>query len=108
MAASGQERKIYSANSDLPIRYDVTIALDPGRYRVRLAAIDLAGNSGSVEREVDAFRMDGQELAFGDLILTPVRDAKFGKPAPAGRVAGVGRAARDLYRALHQQTGRAG
>jgi VWFA-related protein len=82
VAASGQERKIYSPNSDLPIRYDVTIALEPGRYRVRLAAIDLGGNSGSVEREVDAFRMDGQELAFGDLILTQMRDAKSGSLRP--------------------------
>ena len=82
VAASGQERKIYSPNSDLPIRYDVTIAVDPGRYRVKLAAIDLAGASGSVEREVDAFRMDGQELAFGDLILTPIRDAKSGTLRP--------------------------
>ena len=71
--SSGQERKIYSPNSDLPIRYDLSIPLDPGTYLVKLAAIDLVGNSGSVERDIDAFRMD-QEVAFGDLILAPMRD----------------------------------
>ena len=49
---SGQERKIYSANTDLPIRYELAVAVDPGTYRLRLAAVDMAGKSGSVEREV--------------------------------------------------------
>lgn len=78
VVSSGQERKIYSPNSDVPIRYDLSIPLDPGTYRIKLAAIDLAGNSGSVERDIDAFRMD-QELAFGDLILAPMRDREMGE-----------------------------
>lgn len=82
VVASGQERKIYSANSDLPIRYDLTIPVSPGSYRVRLAAIDLTGNSGSVERDVEAFGMEGQALAFGDLILTQVRGAEMGELRP--------------------------
>lgn len=82
VVASGQERKVYSANSDLPIRYELTIPVDPGRYRIRLAAIDIAGKSGSVERDIDAFRMDGQPLAFGDLILLPIRDGKVGELRP--------------------------
>jgi Flp pilus assembly protein TadD len=81
VVASGQERKVYSANSDVPIHYDLTVPMDPGTYRIRLAAIDLKGNSGSVERDVDAFRME-QELAFGDLILTPVPDGKVGEVRP--------------------------
>ena len=74
--ASGQERKIYSANSDLPIRYELAVAVDPGTYRVRLAAIDTAGKSGSVERDVPAFGMASQEFAVGDLILSSVRDGR--------------------------------
>lgn len=70
----GQERKIYSANSDLPIRYELAVAVDPGTYRIRLAAIDVAGKSGSVEREVTAFGMSNHQLAIGDLILSSVRD----------------------------------
>jgi len=70
---SGQERKIYSANTTLPIRYELAVAVDPGNYRVRLAAVDMAGKSGSVEREVTAFGMANHELAIGDLILNSVR-----------------------------------
>jgi hypothetical protein len=70
---SGQERKIYSANTTLPIRYELAVAVDPGVYRVRLAGVDLAGKSGSVEREVTAFGMTNHEFAIGDLILNSVR-----------------------------------
>ena len=73
---SGQERKIYSANSDLPIRYELAVAVDPGTYRLRLAAVDMAGKSGSVEREVPAFGMANHELALGDLILSSVREGR--------------------------------
>jgi VWFA-related protein len=73
---SGQERKIYSANTDLPIRYELAVAVDPGTYRVRLAAVDMAGKSGSVEREVPAFGMANHELALGDLILSSVREGR--------------------------------
>ena len=73
---SGQERKIYSANSDVPIRYELAVAVEPGTYRLRLAAVDTAGKSGSVEREVAAFGMANHELALGDLILSSVRDGR--------------------------------
>jgi VWFA-related protein len=73
---SGQERKIYSANSDLPIRYELAVAVDPGTYRLRIAAVDMAGKSGSVEREVAAFGMSNHEFALGDLILSSVRDGR--------------------------------
>ena len=73
---SGQERKIYSANTDLPVRYELAVAVDPGTYRLRLAAVDLAGKSGSVEREVAAFGMTNHELALGDLILSSVREGR--------------------------------
>ena len=73
---SGQERKIYSANSDLPIRYELAVGVDPGTYRVRLAAVDMAGKSGSVERPVPAFGMSNHEFSIGDLILSSVREGR--------------------------------
>ena len=82
LVASGQERKIYSPNTDLPILYDLTMAIDPGSYRLRLAAIDLAGNSGSVERDVQAWKMDDQEIAVGDLLLSPAHGLKTGDIRP--------------------------
>lgn len=83
LVASGQERKIYSPNTDLPILYDLTMAIEPGHYRLRLAAIDLAGNSGSVERDVQAWKMNDQEIAMGDLILSPPRNVRSGDIRPA-------------------------
>ena len=73
---SGQERKIYSANADLPIRYELAVGVDPGTYRVRLAAVDAAGKRGSVERDVAAFGMANHEFAIGDLILSAVREGR--------------------------------
>jgi len=73
---SGQERKIYSANTDLPIRYELALPVDPGQYRLRLAAVDMSGKSGSVEREVPAFGMANEEFAMGDLILSSVREGR--------------------------------
>jgi VWFA-related protein len=73
VALAGQERKIYSANTTLPIRYELAVGVDPGNYRVRLAAVDMAGKSGSVEREVTAFGMTNHEFALGDLVLNSVR-----------------------------------
>ncbi len=73
---SGQERKIYSANTDLPIRYELAVGVDPGNYRLRLAAVDMAGKSGSVERDVAAFGMANHEFAVGDLILSAVREGR--------------------------------
>src|SRR5205823_774278 len=78
----GQERKIYSANSDRPLRYEVAIVVDPGTYRFRLAAIDLAGNSGSVEREIRAPQIKGQDFVLGDLMLASVRDTQGGSIRP--------------------------
>jgi len=82
LVASGQERKIYSPNTDLPILYDLTMAIDSGSYRLRLAAIDLAGNSGSVERDVQAWKMDDQEIAVDDLLLSPAHGLKTGDIRP--------------------------
>ena len=73
---SGQEQKIYSANTDLPIRYELALGVDPGTYRARLAVVDMTGKSGSVERDVAAFGMSNHEFAIGDLILSQVRDGR--------------------------------
>ncbi len=82
LMASGQERKIYSPNTDLPLLYDLTMPVEPGSYRLRIAAIDNAGNSGSVEREVKAWGMSDQEVSMGDLLLTPARALKNGDIRP--------------------------
>jgi VWFA-related protein len=78
----GEERKIYSANSDRPLRYELGLLVTPGTYRLRLAAIDLSGNSGSVDREIYAPQTNTQELAVGDLMLASDRDTQGGNVRP--------------------------
>ena len=78
----GQERKIYSANSDRPLRYEIGILVNPGTYRLRLAAIDLSGNSGSVDREIYAPQTNSQDLAVGDLMLASAHDFEGGVIRP--------------------------
>jgi Flp pilus assembly protein TadD len=78
----GQERKIYSANTDRPLRYEMTVAADPGVYQLRVGAVDLAGHSGSVEREVQVWSVTGRDVALGDLMLANVHEATSGTVRP--------------------------
>jgi VWFA-related protein len=78
----GQERKIYSANSDRPLRYEIGILVNPGTYRLRLAAIDLSGNTGSVDREIYAPQTNSQDVAVGDLMLASAHDFEGGAIRP--------------------------
>jgi Flp pilus assembly protein TadD len=43
--------------------------VDPGIYELRLAVVDGEGHRGSVVREVNAWKMAGETLATGDLVL---------------------------------------
>jgi VWFA-related protein len=79
---SGQERKIYSANTERPLHYELGVLVDPGVYRLRLAAIDLSGNSGSVDRDISAPQTNGQDVAVGDLMLAGSQDLQGGTVRP--------------------------
>lgn len=52
-----------------PLAFEGSALVDPGIYTLRLAAVDAEGRRGSVVREVSAWKMSGQELAFGDLVV---------------------------------------
>ena len=43
--------------------------VEPGIYTLRLAAIDEGGRLGSIEHEVQAWEVSGEQLAIGDLIV---------------------------------------
>ncbi len=62
----------------VPVSGDDTVALfsgavsvDPGRYLIRFAAADSSGRIASVERRVDAWQMNANELTIGDLLVAP-------------------------------------
>jgi VWFA-related protein len=52
-----------------PLVFESGAAVDPGIYTLRMAVIDAEGRRGSVVREVSAWKMAGEALAFGDLVV---------------------------------------
>lgn len=60
----------FSATDDPAVAsYTTAFVVDPGRYQLRAGLADSEGRVGSVDRAVDAFHVDGSELALGDLLL---------------------------------------
>ncbi len=60
----------FSATDDPAVAsYSTAVVVDPGRYQLRVGLADSEGRVGSVDRPVDAFHVDGSELALGDLLL---------------------------------------
>ncbi len=47
------------------------VVLDPGVYSLRFGVVDAEGRRGSVVRDVNAWKMSGEALALGDLIVGP-------------------------------------
>src|SRR4030095_12005801 len=60
-----------------PLSYLDAVTVEPGVYEVRLAAVDAQGRHGSVVRDVNAWKMAGEEFTYADLVVNHA--------APAGR-----------------------
>ncbi len=70
-----------------PLVFEGSAVVDPGVYTLRLAAVDGEGRRGSVVREVSAWKMQGEKLAFGDLVVGTATGAPL-RPAVEPFVAG--------------------
>lgn len=68
--------KFSSTDDPAVASYTTALIVDPGRYQLRVGLADSEGRVGSVERAVDAFHVDGSELALGDLLLGTASTAK--------------------------------
>jgi VWFA-related protein len=55
-----------------PLDFLGGVVVDPGIYTLRLGVVDAEGRRGSVVRDVNAWKMDGETLALGDLIIGDV------------------------------------
>ena len=64
------------ANASLSYLDSVTV--DPGVYEVRLAAVDAEGRHGSVIRDVNAWKMAGEEFTYADLVVNHAATASAG------------------------------
>ncbi|HKE84914.1 MAG TPA: VWA domain-containing protein [Vicinamibacterales bacterium] len=65
-----------SANE--PLQFDSGVLLDPGIYSLRFGVVDAEGRRGSVVRDVSAWKMTGETLALGDLIVGNIPGAGQG------------------------------
>jgi VWFA-related protein len=70
------------ASGNEPLDFLGGVVVDPGIYTLRFGVVDAMGRRGSVVREVNAWKMAGETLALGDLIIGPVPEP--GKPLRAG------------------------
>jgi len=66
------------ASGNEPLDFFNGALVEPGIYTLRLGAVDSAGRRGSVVREVNAWKMAGETLALGDLIVGPIPQAGQG------------------------------
>jgi VWFA-related protein len=72
VTAGGEKRMLEPSEGvfgDLSLRYTSVIELPPGRYRLKLAALDESGSEGSVEHPLDVRLTDAGPLVLGDLVL---------------------------------------
>ncbi|MCY3845862.1 MAG: hypothetical protein OXH69_20235, partial [Acidobacteria bacterium] len=59
-----------------------TFVVDPGRYTLKLAAVEEGGREGSLEHRLDVPAMSDVPFAMGDLLLTDERAAEENAPPP--------------------------
>jgi VWFA-related protein len=52
-----------------PLQFVGGVSLEPGIYSLRFGVVDADGRRGSVVRDVNAWKMAGEPLAMGDLIV---------------------------------------
>jgi len=60
------------------LSYLDAVTVEPGVYEVRLAAVDAEGRHGSVVRDVNAWKMAGEELTYADLVVNHAATANSG------------------------------
>lgn len=49
--------------------YLTEVLVDPGTYSLRFGAVDATGRRGGIIREVNAWKLEGEEFALGDLLI---------------------------------------
>jgi VWFA-related protein len=74
-SASDKRRLEPGDGGTAPLSYVAAAIVDPGVYSARFAAVDAEGRRGSVVRQVNAWKMSGEEFAVGDLIVADVPKA---------------------------------
>lgn len=78
IAASASGERLLSpiaGRADQPLGFVTPIVVEPGVYSLRLGVVDESGRRGSVVREVNAWKLRGEEFAVADLVVGPIPEA---------------------------------
>lgn len=78
IAANEEPRELQPVEGDDSVAtYGGMVVVDPGTYHLRVALANAEKRTGSVEREVQAWQLNGDALTLGDLLVSaqPVGDA---------------------------------
>ena len=70
--AGGIDKRVLSVpngKQQSPRDYLLEVVVDPGSYNLRFGVVDATGRRGGVIREVNAWKIDGEEFALGDLLI---------------------------------------
>lgn len=97
VAASGAESRTLTprqAGGTDTLGFGTELLVEPGVYSLRLAVLDGEGRRGAITREVNAWKMAGEEFAVGDLLIGPAPApgeslATGVEPQVAGDIAGT-------------------
>lgn len=72
IAASEEPRALKTVEGDESLAsYGGMVVVDPGTYRLRVALANAEKRTGSIEREVLAWQLNGNALTLGDLLVSP-------------------------------------
>ena len=58
-----------NGQQNTPRDYLTEVVIDPGNYSLRFGVVDTEGRRGGVIREVNAWKLGGEEFALGDLLI---------------------------------------
>ncbi|MSO45943.1 MAG: VWA domain-containing protein [Acidobacteria bacterium] len=86
-------------STNAPRDYLGEIVVEPGNYSLRFGVVDSSGRRGGVIREVNAWKLGGEEFALGDLLIgdAGIEAAQRIRPGVEPRVRGNLGALLDLY-----------
>lgn len=103
VVSSAAERRVLSAPNGAttaPLDYLRDIVVEPGVYSLRFGVVDSSGRRGGVVRQVNAWKLAGEEFALGDLMVGEVvadATSQRVRPGVEPRVRGPLGAFIDLY-----------
>lgn len=72
VVSTGSERQLLrptAGRTDTALDFSTSVLLDPGTYGLRFGVADEEGRRGSVVREVNAWKLAGEEFAVADLVV---------------------------------------